>query len=71
MTWLELFHTLLQYPIVAKSVTTTMRWVDYIWLGRTAQYVTDDVVPVWHTNVNGYCPHCVPEFHPVSLKYAW
>lgn len=59
---------------MASTLRSTIRLVDFLWLGHTAQYVKDDVVAVWHTNIDAQVPSRhppIPEFHPLSLKYVW
>lgn len=71
MSLLSYLQTALEYPAIAQCIKQTLAFADYIWLGYTSKFVTDEIFTVWSTDSTQINIHNIPQFHPISLQYMY
>ena len=62
---------IMQYPATVGLMKQIVSGIQFIWIGNTAESVTDEVVAVWSVPTSQSNIHYIPEFSPFSLKYAY
>ena len=75
---MEILQSLLQYPFVVGTLKQITDVFQLVWLGNVSDYVGDTVIVPWSIDASNFFDKDsneysiqIPDFNPVSLKYAY